>query len=88
MSEIDFEVLKTAKVSDIDLAGLVGVSKAAANHWRTGRSNIHPLRLPKVKRIVELVRLATADGKLPIATMSPTERLAELRTVLKQYVNS
>lgn len=85
---IDYELLKSAGVGDIDFAALVGVSKPAANFWRTGKSSPHPLRMPKIEQRLALIRMAYDDGKLPLPPIgNPEERLIQLKTVLKQYVN-
>lgn len=82
---IDFELMKQAGLGDIDLSKLLGVSKAAVNHWRTGKAAPHVLRVPKIVKLTSLVQLAVADGKLPVAISSPATRIEEVRKLLLTY---
>lgn len=61
---MDFTILKTAGITQGEFAWLCGVSRVTVNNW-VKRGSVHTLVAPKVKKILNAVTTAQAQGALP-----------------------
>lgn len=72
------ETLKKAKIAVDEFATLCGVSRAMVYNWEKGK-NIHPLRKPKVEKLLAAIVGATESGSLPLPGTKPRKNRDDIQ---------
>ena len=72
-------MMRRAKLTPNEFAGLAGVSRVTVYNWIAKRSTPHALIKTKVDRLVQIVIALVLRGKLPLSPdLSKTERRGQL----------
>ncbi len=77
--EVNFAVVRAAKLRRVEFARFLRVSPAAVTWWFQGKRKVGPQLAQKVQRIVRALESAVAANELPLPKMPKAER--ELRLV-------
>lgn len=85
---MDFTPLTAGKVTQTEFAALLKVSRVAVSGWVHGRMGVHPMRAPRVTRLLKVIDQATKDHKLPLNGIPRAQRLDALKKVLVSYLRS
>lgn len=83
---MDFRPLKAAGVTQSEFAALLKVSRVTVSCWMRGAGGIHPMRVPHVRRMLQLVSLGVKDGKLPLQPMDRSRRVPTIKRILASYI--
>jgi len=74
------KILDRSGVSVTEFAMLVGVSRNMAYKWLKG-SSPHPLRLPKVEKVLATLDAAANSGELPLEEVG-IPRIKRIQTIV------
>lgn len=85
---VDFSPLTTSKLTQGELAQLLKVSRVAVNNWINGTMNVHPMRKPRVVRLLQIIDQATKDGHFPLRDTPRSARLPAIKKVLVGYLRA
>ncbi len=83
---MDFQILKVAEVGQADIARWLGVSKVAVCHWVKGTSNVDPLRVAKVEKLLAAVARAVEAGDMPVPKIPRGDRAERLTSALVKHL--
>lgn len=72
---LDFSFAKTAKLTQSELAEVLGVSRVTVNLWIKGKSKPHRLHAGDIRKRLTALKAAIESGNIPA---SKTERSAAL----------
>lgn len=78
--------LKEAKISQGEFAKVCGVSRVTVNSWCKGRGKVHALLTNKVGIILKAIKLATAEGDLPMRDIPSDDRGMTLKHIITRYI--
>lgn len=85
---VDFSPLTASKLTQGELAHLLKVTRVAVNGWVNGTMNVHPMRKPRVIRLLQVIAQATQDGHFPLRDTPRDKRLPAIKKVLIDYLRS
>lgn len=88
MSELNFDVIKKAGLTQAQFGELLQVSRVAVNSWIHGGFGIHPMRRARVERLLKAMRQAVRDGKLPVDSDDKEKRFSATKRVLVSYLRT
>lgn len=85
---MDFDIIKTAGITRLDFATLVGVSRASVQNWVAGKTEPSHLIADRVHEVLESLRLAVERGALPIDLPDTRDAVAsERQRLLSEALN-
>ena len=82
---LDFSFAKSAKLTQSELAAVLGVSRVTVNMWIKGKAKPHRLHAGDIRKRLNALREAIESGKLP---SSKVERSAALIAVVANSSNT
>lgn len=85
---MDFAPLTASRITQGEFASLLKVSRVAVSGWVHGRIGVHPMRAPRVARLLKVIEQATLDNKLPLRDIPRAQRLDAIKRVLVSYLRS
>jgi transcriptional regulator with XRE-family HTH domain len=78
---------KTARLTTVEIAKLLRVSRVTVSMWRNGRAKPHRLLQDRYDSLAEAVATATREGRLPLPVGTPhRERWMMLLKALAPFV--
>lgn len=81
---LDFSFAKAAKLTQGELAAVLGVSRVTVNLWIKGKSKPHRLHAGDIRKRLAALRTVVESGKLPA---SKNERSAALIAAISNASN-
>lgn len=84
------KTLTSAGIQLGEFAALCGVSRVTMHAWCTG-GNMHPLRVPRVEKLLAAVEAATGAGDFPIVRLgtrrgSKAATLSRIKAVVLKHL--
>lgn len=85
-TDLDLTPLSLARLTPIDIARCVGVSRVTASLWMNKHNGPHHLIRDRLERFVDAVAKAVQAGQLPVPhAITRRERTHYLKSVLAEY---
>lgn len=83
----DYQLLKEAGVKPRHIHRLLGVSRVTASNWLRGVTQPHALVKSRADVLIESVKAAVEDDKLPVPASFPAdERSVRTAAIIKRYM--
>lgn len=85
----DNSVLQEAGLKPRHIHRLVGVSRVTASNWLRGKTQPHHLAMDKATQLLDAVKAAMSDGRLPVSDkLSIEERSVRTVAIVKKYMET
>lgn len=83
---VNFDPLRASAITQGEFASLLKVSRVAVNGWVNGTMGVHPMRKPRVARLLKAIQAASRAGEFPLPPMPRDKRLSAIKRVLVTYL--